>query len=160
MKESNRSKTKIGVGFVVTAKVGEMEEKTRLVPENNLHFSRRGMLYKAVLQLVLLYGIGSWVLTGATLKVILVLNHQVARSITGVTVRRTAIGEWEWSLVAEALEAAGLWTIKEYIQLRQVTVAAQVDCRTIYELCMGAERMPVTSRFMYWWDQDVGREVE
>ena len=55
----------------------------------------------------------------------------------------------------EALEIARLWPIKEYIQRRQGTVAAQVVCRPIYELCTGAERIPGTSmlcsgRIMTW----------
>ena len=60
----------------------------------------------------------------------------------------------------EELETYGLWKIKEYIQKRQVNVVAQVACRPIYELFMGAERMSGISRFMRWWDQDVEQEVE
>ena len=36
----------------------------------------------------------------------------------------------------------------------------QVDFWLIYELCTEAERMPATSKFMWWWGQYVGREVE
>ena len=44
-----------------------------------------GVLYKAVAQLVLLYGSDSWVVMGDILKVIEEFHHQVARSITGMT---------------------------------------------------------------------------
>ena len=62
--------------------------------------------------------------------------------------------------MAEALETAGIWRIKEYIQRRQAIVAVQVAFCPIYELCAGAERIKGTSRFMWWWYQDMGREVE
>ena len=46
------------------------------------------------------------------------------------------------------------------ISTGKATIAAQVDFRPIYELCMGAEMMPGASMFMRWWDQEVGQEVE
>ena len=92
----------------------------------------RGMLYKAVVQLVLLYGSGRWVLTGAMLKVIEGSHHRGARRISGKTARRMAIGKWEWPPLAEALDTAGVCPIKEYIYQIQDTVAAQVACRSIY----------------------------
>ena len=97
---------------------------------------------------------------GYILRVLEGFHHQVAIRITGMTARRTTSGEWECPPVAEALDTSGIWPIKEYIQRRQANVAAQVDCHPIYELCAGAERVPGTSRFMWWWYQDMGREVE
>ena len=117
------------------------------------------MLYKAVVQLVLLYGSKSCVLMGLMIKVLEVFHHRLVRSITGMTLRCTTSGEWEWTLVSEVLETAWLWSIMEYVQQRQVTVAAQVACRTIYEICTEAERMLGTSRCVQWLGQDVGREV-
>ena len=37
---------------------------------------------------------------------------------------------------------------------------AHVACHPIYELCKGGDRMPGTSKFMWWWDPDMGWEVE
>ena len=54
----------------------------------------RGMMYKAVLKLVLIKDSDSLVVTGSMLKVLEVLHHQVSRIITGMTVRRTKIREW------------------------------------------------------------------
>ena len=86
-----------------------------------------GMLYNAVVQLVLLYRSESWVVTGSMIEVLEGFHHWAARRITGMTVRRTTSGGWKWPLVAEALETSGIWTIKEYIKRRQDTVAYQVD---------------------------------
>ena len=89
------------------------------------------MLYEAAMHSVLLYGSDSWVVTGAMLKVLEGLHHRLARRITGMMAMNR---DWEWTPADEALETAGLWPIKEYIQRRQNKIAAQVSCRTIYEL--------------------------
>ena len=60
----------------------------------------------------------------------------------------------------DALETTGIWTIKQYINQSKATIASQMTCRTVYELCTGAERMPGASKFLRWSDQDVGREVD
>ena len=68
-------------------------------------------------------------------------------------------GEWECPPVDEALDIYRLCPIKEYIQRRQATVAAQVVFRPIYDICTGAGKIPVTRMFMQWWDQGVVQEV-
>ena len=120
----------------------------------------QGMLYKAVVQSVLLYGRNSWLMMEAMLKILEWLSHWLAIRITGMTARRTTSGEWEGPPVADTLETTGIWTIEEYIQYRQATIAVQVTWRTIYKLLTDSERIPGASRFMRWWYQDVGREVE
>ena len=52
-----------------------------------------GMLYKSVVQLVLLYWSESWVVTGSMLKLLEGFHHRVVRSIMGITERRIMIGE-------------------------------------------------------------------
>ena len=75
----------------------------------------RAMMYKAVVQTVLLYGRRSWVVTEAMLKVLEGFHHQVDR-------RRVWMSAWrvweEWcqcSSVAELFEVAGMWTLNDYI---------------------------------------------
>ena len=87
-------------------------------------------------------------------------HHREARRITGMKERRKEIGEWECPMVAEVMDTTGLWTIKGYIQRMQDTVAAKIYLQTIYELYSEAESIPGTIRFMQWWEQAVGREVE
>ena len=58
-------------------------------------------------------------------------------------------------MVAKALEVTGLWPMKEYIRKSQDTVAEYITNHPIYELFTEAKRMPVSSRFMRWWDQDL-----
>ena len=61
--------------------------------------------------------------------------------------------------MAESLKTTRIWPTKEYIQRRHDTVAAQVAYKTINELCTGDKWMSGTSKFMWRWDQNVGREV-
>ena len=77
-----------------------------------------GMLYKEVAQKLILYGIKGWVVTGAMLKVLEDFHHRASRKIVGMTDRRREDGEWEYPPVDDALEAIGLWPIKEYIKRR------------------------------------------
>ena len=96
------------------------------------------MMYKAVAQTVLLFDSNSCVVTLEMLKVVEELHHRLVWWIKGMMYRRADNGEWEYPLVDDAMESAGLCLIKEYIQRRQATIAAQVACRIIYELCTWA----------------------
>ena len=114
----------------------------------------RGMFYKAVVQAVLLYGCESWVITDSMRKVLEGFHHRIARRISGLVAQRIGDNQWEYPPIADALEAAGLWTMKEYIRRRQATVEQYIATRPIYQLCTTAETQPGTSRFMRWWQQD------
>ena len=50
----------------------------------------RGVMYNAVVQSVLLYGIESWVVTGKMLKVLKAFHHRLAQWITRMTAKRGA----------------------------------------------------------------------
>ena len=63
----------------------------------------RGVMYKATVQLVLLYGSGRWVVTRVMLKVIEGFHHRVAINILGITERYNMSGEWKYTPVAEVL---------------------------------------------------------
>ena len=63
----------------------------------------RVVLYKVVLFMVLIYGIQSWVVMVAVLKVMEGFHHQVARRILGKTSQRNVDGEYKWPPVADAV---------------------------------------------------------
>ena len=96
--------------------------------------------------------------TGAIIKLLERFHNQVAQLITGMTDCYKEDGEWEYPLVADAVEAAGICPIKEYIHIWKATIAAQVACKKIYDVCTGAERTPEYSQIMKWWYQDMVRE--
>ena len=117
-------------------------------------------MYKAVAQSVLLYSSESLVVTGAMLKVLEGLHHQLARQVTGMIETSGAGREWEYPLEVAALEDAGLHPIIEYIRRQQATIVERVVFHPIYELYVEAERRTWTSRRMRWWDQDMVNEHE
>ena len=84
----------------------------------------RGMLYKTVSQTVILYGSDSWLVTGVIFKVLEGFHNREAWQIVGMTDRRAEDGEWEYPPVDYLTEAVSLWSIKEYIKIRQSTIAA------------------------------------
>ena len=47
----------------------------------------QGAMYKAVAQLVILYGSESWVVTGEMLKILPAFHHRAAQRITGMTAK-------------------------------------------------------------------------
>ena len=71
------------------------------------------------------------------IKLLEVFHNQEVRWIAGIMAQHMTSGEWERPSVADTLETAGIWKIKDYIQRRQATIAAQVAYRPIYELCIG-----------------------
>ena len=76
----------------------------------------RGMMYKVMVKLVILYGSESWVVTGAMLKFLGGLHHREARCITGMTATHGAREEWGYPPVVPALESSGLHLIMDYIR--------------------------------------------
>ena len=66
------------------------------------------VVYKAVVQSVLLYDSESWVLTRAMLKVIEGFHHQVGKIIMGMKAQRMISREGGWNPVAKGLETSGI----------------------------------------------------
>ena len=57
------------------------------------------------------------------LKLLKVFHHQTARRIAGMTAECREDIKWEYPPADDALESAEFWTIKEYIQILQATIA-------------------------------------
>ena len=74
------------------------------------------------------------VVTDVILKVLEGFHHQVAWRIAGMPDQRVREGGWEWSLMVEALKAAGMWKMKDYICRCQVTIFRYIFNHPIYEL--------------------------
>ena len=105
----------------------------------------RGAMYKVAEQSVILYGSKIWVVTGEILKVLEGFQHRAARRITGMSDKRGAGGEWEYPLVVEAMEAAGIQPIGVYIRRQQAIIVVMLAFQLLYKLCTEAERILGTS---------------
>ena len=75
----------------------------------------RGTMYKAVVESLLLCGIKSWLVTREMLKVLMGFHRQVVQRITGMMAKCEAGREWEYPVVEEAVDSAGLHPIRLYI---------------------------------------------
>ena len=71
------------------------------------------MMYKAVIQAVLLYGREIFLVVYMIMTVLKGSYHIIPRRISGMTARRGAGREWEWALVEAALEAEAIWLMRE-----------------------------------------------
>ena len=118
------------------------------------------MMYKAAVQTVLIYGSEIWVVIDAMLKVLEGFHHQVTWRIAGMEAWQVGEGGWEWLLVVEALEATGMCPMKDFICRRKDTIEEHIANHPIYELCMGAEKIPGSISVIWWWDQDLNQEEE
>ena len=57
--------------------------------------------------------------------------------------------------MAEAMEEAGMWPMKLYIQRRKANITEYIVNHPINKLCAEVERMPGTNRLMRWWYQEL-----
>ena len=95
----------------------------------------RSMLYKAVVQTALLYVSESWVITGLMMNMLERFCHFIARRIAWKTAWSVRGEGWEYPPEEEDLEAAGLWTMQDYLWRQKCTIEYYIVTAPIYELC-------------------------
>ena len=71
----------------------------KVMGETGESIKARPMIYKAVVQVVLLYGIEIWMVTGSMMMVLGGFHNSIAIWIAGMTERKGDSGGWEWNLV-------------------------------------------------------------
>ena len=67
------------------------------------------MMYKAVLQAVLLYGSKIWMVTYAMVTVLEGFYHRISGRVVGMTESKGESGEWEWASVNVSLDTTGIF---------------------------------------------------
>ena len=75
-----------------------------------------GFFFKSVVQLVLLFGAETWLVTHCMGQV---LGVSSARQLTGQLMWRRAEGNWEYTLAETAIAEVGLEMVETYSQQRQ-----------------------------------------
>ena len=63
------------------------------------------------------------------------------------------MGEWIYPPIDKVLEEVGLYSIEDYVQKRQNTVANYVATQPIFDLCLEAERQSGSTSSRRWWEQ-------
>ena len=127
---------------------------SRILRRDGLRPKAAGMFYKAVVQAVLLYGAETWAVSPAMLKALEGFHHRVACQLTGKVGRYLPWEDrWYYPPIEEALEEAGLFPIKVYIDRRQNTLVDHVATRPLLGLCLDCDKLDGSSRAQLWWEQ-------
>ena len=91
----------------------------------------RTIMYKAVVQAVLLYGSKIWVAMYTMMTMLEVFHHRIEIQIAGMISNKGCRGGWGWALVDAALGVKGCWPIREYMSKRQATIVEYIAGRPI-----------------------------
>ena len=62
-------------------------------------------------------------------------------------------GSWTYPSAKDVLEEVGLYTMKEYIEVRRQTITNYIVNRPIFALCTEAERKRGSMPRQFWWEQ-------
>ena len=89
------------------------------------------MMYKAVVQGVLLFGSEIWVVTDVITAFLEGFHHRIAIWIAGMAAQRGDGGEWEWDSVDTALEATRLCPMREYVWTRKSKITEYIAGRPV-----------------------------
>ena len=82
----------------------------------------RKIMYGAVVQVMLLYGIESWFVMNMIMGVLEIFHHSIVRWILVMTVRKGDGVEWGLDLVDAELDITGIFPIREYMRRRHETI--------------------------------------
>ena len=66
-----------------------------------------GLLFKAVVQVVLLFGAEMWVLTPRMEQALRSFQHRAVKRLTGKKTRRRGERRWEYTMLVEEMEKTG-----------------------------------------------------
>ena len=108
----------------------------------------RSMMYKALVQTLLLYGIKIWVVTNVMIIMLETFHHRIARWIEVITEREGHRRKWEWISVDATLEVTSLWPIREYVRSQKAKIMDYVSGRLIYNICTVTDRMEGSSIYL------------
>ena len=71
-----------------------------------------GIIYVAVVQAILLYGLETWLMTSRILKFLGGFHHRVAHRMMGGQHQRGRYGGWVYPPMAESMSEAGLQEVE------------------------------------------------
>ncbi len=79
--------------------------------------------------------------------------------MSGLRPEKKPNGSWSYPQLKDVLDAAGLHTIAQYMDVRRQTVANFIVNRPIWELCAGAVRRRGSLIQPVWWDQPMDLDL-
>jgi hypothetical protein len=111
------------------------------------------MFYKAAVQAVLLYSCKTWSITSDMLAVLESFHHHVVRQLNHRHAYYLCHADlWVWPSITEALEEAGMFTIREYISRRHEYILPYSETHPLLISCHQAGRGSYPNQH-FWWDE-------
>ncbi len=117
------------------------------------------LFYKATVQAILLYSAEMWTLTQPLLHLLHSFHHRCAWYLARMVNTQNADGTWTTPASAAALEAAGLFTIEEYIQCQVNTFLPFIQSWAIYWECHFSRATQAAATHPCWWTINPGPPV-
>ena len=111
--------------------------------------------YMAVVQVVLLYGVDAWAITGKNWKKLKSFHNYALRHMTGRHIIKKEGEEWKYPCHADLQWQCGLFGIDTYIQRRRGTLRKYLE-ENRRDLLEEAERTKTAARNankVLWWKQ-------
>jgi hypothetical protein len=110
------------------------------------------MFYKAIVELMLLYGSETWNVSIKVFKALGGFHQRVARRLSGRMPRYLhSEDQWVYPPIEGALTSTGLVPIEESVTACQNRLANHIATCPILDLCRGAERLSGSTRQQHWW---------
>ena len=126
---------------------------TRILSREGAEPQVSGLFFKSVVQEVLLFGLGTYVVTPRMGRSLGGFQYQVARRMAGRLPRRKPDRKWTYTSAATSREDSRFQTMEEYILRRNNMVAPYIDTRSLLDMSEGSERAPGVRLGMQWWEQ-------
>ena len=111
-----------------------------------------GMLYRATVQSMLLYGSKMWTVAPNILAIMEGFYVHAARRMAGIMPHK-GDDVWEYPNSWEVLAAMRLRPVEHYIVVRRNTTARWIIHRPIFGMCKETERRRGSVSRQFWWDQ-------
>ena len=102
-----------------------------------------GIIYGAVVQAVMMYGLETWVMTPCIGRFWGGFHHRVVLRMTGRQPHIGRDGGWVYPLLEDTMTEAVLQEVETYVSCIYKKVAHFIATRPIMDLCLASERRPV-----------------
>ena len=109
--------------------------------------------YVAVVQVVILFGSETWVVTPRMDKALAGFHHRSVWQMKGMGHGIQLDRTWVYPTIGAALKTVGIDEICVYTYHRQNRVAKYIVTSIIMDLCLAADQRPVIRLSRRWWDQ-------
>ena len=103
---------------------------------------KSGYIYLEVVQLVLMYGSETWVLTPCMKRVLDRFHHRVDLRLTGWQPWKGRDRGWVYPPMEDVMTDVGLQELETYVYRHQNKVAQYIATRPIVGLCLASKRRP------------------